>query len=194
MSTPDSELDKHLQALFGGLDTGADFDARLMARLRAESQINATARAMRARQQERARYRRALSELQGRRRSMLRLLTLDMAASQPGRHGHFASVRPLHRDVARCPDCSRAAPGNVGRADSQTDPVALTRADVRSLRRPSCAVQRSPSTLGLNPKATSRRAAADHRCMSASASALRIRSAPIRRAGGTHRHRTLSHA
>ena len=77
MSTPDSELDKRLRALFGGLDTGADFDARLMARLRAESQINATERAMRARQQERARYRRALLELQSWRRSMLRLLTLD---------------------------------------------------------------------------------------------------------------------
>jgi hypothetical protein len=33
MSTPDKELDRHLQALFGGLDTGLDFDARLMARL-----------------------------------------------------------------------------------------------------------------------------------------------------------------
>ena len=77
MSTPDSELDKHLRTLFGGLDTGADFDARLMARLRAESQIDATERAMRARQQERARYRRALVELHNWRRSMLRLLTLD---------------------------------------------------------------------------------------------------------------------
>ena len=77
MSTPDSELDKHLRALFGGLDTGADFDARLMARLRAESQVGATERAMLARQQEQARYRRALSELQNWRRSTLRLLTLD---------------------------------------------------------------------------------------------------------------------
>ena len=77
MSTPDSELDKHLRALFSGLDTGADFDARLMARLRAESQIGATERAMLARQQERVRYRRALSELQNWRGSMLRLLTLD---------------------------------------------------------------------------------------------------------------------
>ena len=76
MSTPDSELDKHLQALFGGLDTGEDFDARLMARLRAESHTDATARAMRA-QQEDARYRRAVLELQSWRRSMLRLLTLD---------------------------------------------------------------------------------------------------------------------
>jgi len=77
MSTPDSELDKHLQALFGGLDTGADFDARLMARLRAESQTDAIERVKRARQQERARYRRAVLELQSWRRSTLRLLTLD---------------------------------------------------------------------------------------------------------------------
>jgi hypothetical protein len=77
MSTPDSELDKHLQALFGGLDTSTDFDARLMARLRAESQRDTSARAARARQQERARYRRAVRELQSWRRSMLRLLTLD---------------------------------------------------------------------------------------------------------------------
>jgi hypothetical protein len=77
MSTPDSELDRHLRALFGGLDTRADFDARLMARLRAESQTDATARALRARQQERARYRRAVLELQSGRRLLLRLLTLD---------------------------------------------------------------------------------------------------------------------
>jgi negative regulator of sigma E activity len=77
MSTPGSELDKHLQALFGGLDTRTDFDARLMARLRAESHRDTTARAARARQQERARYGRAVRELQSWRRSMLRLLTLD---------------------------------------------------------------------------------------------------------------------
>jgi hypothetical protein len=76
MSTPDSELDRHLQALFGGLDTRADFDARLMTRLRAESQAEANERAMRVKQ-ERARYRRAVLELQSWRRSMLRLLTLD---------------------------------------------------------------------------------------------------------------------
>jgi len=76
MSTPDSELDRHLQALFRGLDTRADFDARLMARLRAESQTDATERTARARH-ERARYRRAVLELQSSRRSMLRLLTLD---------------------------------------------------------------------------------------------------------------------
>jgi hypothetical protein len=77
MSASDSELDKHLQALFGGLDTGADFDARLLARLRAESHTGATERAMQARHQERARYRRSVLELQSWRRSMLRLLTLD---------------------------------------------------------------------------------------------------------------------
>ena len=77
MSTPDSELDKQLQALFGRLDTGADFDARLMARLRAEARADAAGWAMRARQQERARYRSAVLELQSWRRSMLRLLTLD---------------------------------------------------------------------------------------------------------------------
>ena len=77
MSTPDSELDTHLKALFGGLDTRSDFDARLMARLRAEAQTAATERAMRARQQERARYRTAVVELQSWRRWMLRLLTLD---------------------------------------------------------------------------------------------------------------------
>jgi hypothetical protein len=77
MSTPESELDKHLRALFGRLDAGADFDARLMARLRAETHTDAAGRAMRARHQERARYRSAVLELQGWRRSMLRLLTLD---------------------------------------------------------------------------------------------------------------------
>jgi len=77
MSAPDSELDKHLQALFGGLDTAADFDARLMARLRAESQADAAERTMRAGQEERARYRRAVSDLRSWRRLMLRLPTLD---------------------------------------------------------------------------------------------------------------------
>jgi len=76
MSTPDFELDEHLQALFGGLDTRADFDARLTARLRAEAQTIATERAMRVRQ-ERARYRRTVIELQSWRRSMLRQVTLD---------------------------------------------------------------------------------------------------------------------
>jgi uncharacterized membrane protein len=69
MSMPDSELDKNLRALFGALDTRADFDVRLMARLQAESQADTLARARRARQQERARYQSA--------RSMLRLVTLD---------------------------------------------------------------------------------------------------------------------
>ena len=77
MTTPDSELDGHLRALFGDLDTEAGFDARLMARLRAESQISATERATWARKEERARYQRAVWELQSWRRSMLRLLTLD---------------------------------------------------------------------------------------------------------------------
>ena len=77
MSTPDSELDEHLQALFGDLDTRTDFDTRLMARLRAESRPDATERAIAARQQERARYWRAVSELRSWRRSMLRVLTLD---------------------------------------------------------------------------------------------------------------------
>ena len=77
MSTRESQLDKHLEALFGGLDTAADFDARLMARLRAESQTDAGERAIRARQQERERYRTALLALQSWRRSVLRLLTLD---------------------------------------------------------------------------------------------------------------------
>src|SRR4029077_3441270 len=46
MST-DSELDKHLHALFGGLDTGTDFEARLMAHLRTESQADAAERVLR---------------------------------------------------------------------------------------------------------------------------------------------------
>lgn len=77
MSTPDPRLDEHLKALFAGLDTRSDFDARLMARLRAEAQTGATGRAMRARQLERARYRKAVVEVQSWRRWMLRLLTLD---------------------------------------------------------------------------------------------------------------------
>jgi len=77
MSTPDSELDEHLHALFGGLDTGADFDARLMARLLTESQTDATERRRALLQQERARYQQAVSELRSGRWSMLRLLTLD---------------------------------------------------------------------------------------------------------------------
>ena len=51
MSNPDSELDRRLQALFGGLDTEADFDARLMARLRVESHTDAAERAIRVRQE-----------------------------------------------------------------------------------------------------------------------------------------------
>jgi hypothetical protein len=77
MSAPDSELDKHLAALFGGLDTRADFDARLMAGLRAESQAGAAERDIRARQQELTRHGRAVLELQSRRRLTLWLLALD---------------------------------------------------------------------------------------------------------------------
>jgi len=80
MSTPDSELDKHLAALFGGLDTRADFDARLMARLRVASQTDATEQAMRARERELTRHRRAVLELQSRRRLTVGLLTLDALA------------------------------------------------------------------------------------------------------------------
>jgi hypothetical protein len=77
MSTPVPELDRQLLALFGGLDTGTDFDARLMARLQAESQADTAQRVIRARQEERERHRKALFGLQSWRRSMLRLLTLD---------------------------------------------------------------------------------------------------------------------
>lgn len=77
MSTPDPKLDQHLQALFGDLDAGADFEARLRTRLRAEAQLDAAERARRALQQERARYQRAVAELQSWRRSTLRLFTLD---------------------------------------------------------------------------------------------------------------------
>ena len=76
MSTRDSQLDKHLEALFGGLDTAADFDTRLMARLQAASQTDAAERAIRV-QQERLRYRKAQLGLRSWHRSMLRLLTLD---------------------------------------------------------------------------------------------------------------------
>ena len=76
MSAPDSELDKHLEALYGGLDTRPDFDVRLMARLQVEWRSHATERAMRV-QQERARYRKAVLELQSWRQRTLRLLTLD---------------------------------------------------------------------------------------------------------------------
>src|SRR6266853_996695 len=76
MNTRDSQLDKHLEALFGGLDTAAEFATRLMARLQTESQTDAAERAIRA-QQERLRYRKARLELKSWRRSMLRLLTLD---------------------------------------------------------------------------------------------------------------------
>ena len=77
MNTPDSRLDERLKVLFGGLDAGPDFEARLMARLQAESQTDGKERAMRARRQENERHARALSDLMSWRHSMLRLLTLD---------------------------------------------------------------------------------------------------------------------
>jgi hypothetical protein len=97
MSTPDSRLDAHLQALFGGLDTRADFDVRLMARLRAQSHADAIERARRARQQEHARYVRA--------RSMLRLLTLDTLGIvflfAVASIAVWPQVRPLATDLLR---------------------------------------------------------------------------------------------
>jgi hypothetical protein len=78
MSIPESDHDQHLRALFGGLDTKADFDLRLMARLQAERQAEAIGRAALAREQERARYRREVLRLQSWRRLMLRVLTLDI--------------------------------------------------------------------------------------------------------------------
>ena len=77
MSNPDSGLDKHLQALFGSLDTGPGFEARLIAHLRVESQADAAGRAIRAQHQERERHRKELLQLKGWRRSTVRLLTLD---------------------------------------------------------------------------------------------------------------------
>jgi hypothetical protein len=77
LSPPDARLDEHLQALFAGLDTGAGFDARLMARVRAESHSEASGRALRARQQERARHRQAVLQLRSAQRSLLQRLTLD---------------------------------------------------------------------------------------------------------------------
>lgn len=80
MSNPELNQERHLRALFGGLDTRSDFDARLMAVLRAETQVEALERAARAREQERARYRREVLGLRSSRRLMLRLLTLDILA------------------------------------------------------------------------------------------------------------------
>jgi hypothetical protein len=77
MNTPDTLLDESLQRLFRDLDAAPDFDARLMARLRTESQTDAAERMTRARKQERERHENALLELQSQRRSMLRLLTFD---------------------------------------------------------------------------------------------------------------------
>jgi hypothetical protein len=77
MSIPESDHDQHLRALFGGLDTKADFDLRLMARLQAERQAEVIGRAALAREQERARYRREVLGLQSWLR-LMRLLTLDI--------------------------------------------------------------------------------------------------------------------
>jgi hypothetical protein len=97
MSTPDSKLDAHLQALFAGLDTRADFDTRLMARLRSQSHVDAIERVKRARQQEHTRYVRA--------RSMLRLLTLDTVGFAFLLAVAFIAlwpqVRPLATDLVR---------------------------------------------------------------------------------------------
>jgi hypothetical protein len=78
MSIPESDHDQNLRALFGGLDTKADFEIRLMARLHAETQPEAIGRAALARKQERARHRKEVLGLQSWRRLMLRLLTLDI--------------------------------------------------------------------------------------------------------------------
>ena len=80
MSTPHSQLDARLQALFGGIDTKPDFEVRLLARLHAESQPNSAERIVRARQEEQERHRSALRQLKGGRLSMLRALTLDAIA------------------------------------------------------------------------------------------------------------------
>ena len=105
MSTRDSQLDKRLEALFGGLDTAPDFDARLMARVRAESHTDAAELAIRARQQERLRYRKAQLELKSWRRSMLRLLTLDTLGIAVLLVVAIVTAWPhLNRDV---PDISR---------------------------------------------------------------------------------------
>jgi hypothetical protein len=77
MNTRDTQLDERLQRLFRDLDAAPDFDARLMARLRMESQTDAAERMIRARKQERERHEKALLELQSQRRSTLRRLTFD---------------------------------------------------------------------------------------------------------------------
>jgi hypothetical protein len=71
------QLDKRLAALFGGLDTSPGFDARLMPRLREETQIAAIERAAQARQEEQERYSHAIADAQRRRRRAFRLVVLD---------------------------------------------------------------------------------------------------------------------
>src|SRR4029077_9079118 len=112
MSTRDSQVDKHLEALFGRLDTAPDFDARLMARLRAESHTDVAERAIRTRQQERLRYRKAQLELQSWRGSMLRLLTLDTLGIAFFLVVAIVTAWPhLNRDV---PDISRQYVAYIG--------------------------------------------------------------------------------
>lgn len=77
MNTRDTQLDERLQRLFRDLDAAPDFDARLMARLRTESQTDTAERMMRAREQERERHEKALLQLRSQRRSTLRLMTFD---------------------------------------------------------------------------------------------------------------------
>ncbi len=96
MSTPPSKLDQHLDALFSGLDTRADFDVRLMARLRVEADREAMQRTWRARQ-EHERYLKA--------RSMLRLVTFDTLGIAVlllvGALGAWRYVTPSLADVLR---------------------------------------------------------------------------------------------
>jgi hypothetical protein len=73
-------LNQRLSAAFGGLDTRADFNARLQARLHAESQKDATDLANRARRTEQERYvaaRRELLSLRYWKKSFSRLVTRE---------------------------------------------------------------------------------------------------------------------
>jgi hypothetical protein len=73
-------LDTRLSAAFRGLDADPDFDARLVARLHAESQIDTAERARRARRLEQERYGDAKLELlswRNRIRSISTFVTLE---------------------------------------------------------------------------------------------------------------------
>ena len=75
-----SKLDERLSAAFAGLDTGPDFDARLLARIATESQMDTAPQALRALRLEQARYcaaRRDLLSWKHELRAILRLMTLD---------------------------------------------------------------------------------------------------------------------